>query len=111
MIYKELDHGVTDKKAFEVMIANTVMEGGMTTDEFLQSNRSALETAPKIIDLAMTIEAQALDLYLRYWQKTNNSKTKETVLGIAQEEKAHLAVLGRLMDQIASQGHLMDQMV
>ena len=111
MIYKELDPGVTDKKAFEVMIANTVMEGGTTTDEFLQSNRSALDTAPKIIDLAMTIETQALDLYLRYWQKTNNSKTKETVLGIAQEEKAHLAVLGRLMDQIASQGNLMDQMV
>jgi rubrerythrin len=44
------------------------------------------------------LETQALDLYLRYSQKAENEESKTVLYDIAEEEKAHLATLGRLME-------------
>ena len=49
--------------------------------------------------LAMTLEAQALDLYLRYAQRSEDEDTKSVLHGLADEEKSHLAWLGDLLEQ------------
>ena len=50
------------------------------------------------ISVAMMLEAQALDLYLRYSQKSTDQSCKEIFFTLSEEEKAHLASLGRLME-------------
>jgi rubrerythrin len=98
-LYRELDPSVPDLETFEADIVAKVMEGGLTAEEFLEKNRLAMETLPDVLNMAMMIETQALDLYLRYSNKTKDEKTKGVLFEIAQEEKAHLAALGRVMDK------------
>lgn len=45
------------------------------------------------------LETQALDLYLRYSRKSRDPKSRDVLYEIADEEKAHLASLGRLMEE------------
>ena len=77
----------------------TVLEGGFDMVEFMEQNEPLLKTVPDVIDLAMMLETQALDLYLRFAAKSTNAETKEVLYKIAQEEKAHLAALGRLLEE------------
>ncbi|MBW2564938.1 MAG: sulfurtransferase, partial [Deltaproteobacteria bacterium] len=59
-----------------------------------------LNSETEVISLAMSIEAQALDLYQRVSSKIENSQSKNMINRIADEEKAHLAGLGKLMDSL-----------
>jgi hypothetical protein len=47
---------------------------------------------------AMTLEAQALDLYTRYAQKAEDVQSRSVLHDIAEEEKGHLAALGGLVE-------------
>jgi rhodanese-related sulfurtransferase/rubrerythrin len=76
-----------------------IMEGGFDTEEMLRVNEPFLQTAPEIIDLAMMFEAQALDLYLRFSDTESDPQTKGVLYEIAEEEKAHLSSLGRLLEE------------
>ena len=58
------------------------------------------ETEPDIVALAMSIEAQALDLYSRASDRTENPDSRQFLAQIANEEQAHLARLGDLMEGI-----------
>jgi len=59
-----------------------------------------LESVEDIIGLAMSIEAQALDLYLRAADRSNNPESKKILIQIADEEQTHLTQLGKLMEGI-----------
>jgi rubrerythrin len=48
----------------------------------------------------MSIEAQALDLYQRVGLKIENPESQKIINKIADEEKTHLASLGKLMDDL-----------
>lgn len=87
-------------EAFEAEIMNEMMEGGFTTKEFLEKNRPVMETTADILSLAMMLETQALDLYLRYSQKAEDEESRRVLYGIAEDEKAHLAALGDMMEAI-----------
>ena len=76
-----------------------VLEGGLTTEEYANLLMPAYDTVQEIIELAMSIEAQALDLYLRASEKAQNEAGKKALIQIANEEKAHLAKLGQLMEE------------
>jgi rhodanese-related sulfurtransferase/rubrerythrin len=76
----------------------SIMEGGIDAGEFLARNEPFLRTAPGVIDVAMMIETQALDLYLRMAQESRRPETRDLLFQIAEEEKAHLAALGRLLE-------------
>ena len=95
-LYRSYDPGVVDMEGLESKIEVEMMEGGLTTEEFIAENRSAMKTVSDILDVAMMLEAQALDLYMRYSQKTKEPESKETLYNIAEEEKAHLEALGHL---------------
>jgi rhodanese-related sulfurtransferase/rubrerythrin len=75
-----------------------IMEGGIDAEEFLSRNEPFLRTVPGVIDVAMMIETQALDLYLRMAQESRRPDTRDVLFQIAEEEKAHLAALGRLLE-------------
>lgn len=76
-----------------------ILEGGFDMAEFMEQNEPNMKTVPEVIELAMMLETQALDLYLRFAHKSINAETKEVLFRIAQEEKSHLVALGTLLEE------------
>lgn len=74
------------------------LEGGFTPGELLKAYPPASLDREQAISLAMMIETQAMDLYLRMAQ-SRQGRAKEALMELAEQEKDHLARLGRLMDQ------------
>ncbi len=97
-VYKRLNPFVKDMETFESDIVSGMMEGGMTTEEFIKQKRPALGTVRGVLVTAATIEIQALDLYMRYAEKMNDENSKKILYDIAEEEKVHLKELGKLLD-------------
>ena len=97
-LYISISQSEINLDQFEAKIVSKVMESGMSTDEFIEQNLSIMQDIPGILNIAMTLETQAFDLYSRYSQKATDKTTKDILYQIAQEEKAHLKSLGRLMD-------------
>jgi rhodanese-related sulfurtransferase/rubrerythrin len=75
------------------------LEGGFNFREFLAQNEAHLDTVAHVLDLAMMLETQALDLYLRFAQRCANQPTQTILLAVADEEKVHLRRLGRLLEE------------
>jgi len=100
LAYNDMSKEEVSKEAFEKMVDTIAMEGGLSTREYLDIFQPDLDSETDVISLAMSIEAQALDLYQRVSLKIQNHRSKDIVLKIANEEKSHLASLGRLMDSL-----------
>ena len=76
-----------------------ILEGGQNLADTCRNldelvNRNCTE----IIDLALTIEYAAFDLYRSMAQRTKHSEARETFLAIAQVEKAHMRTLARAIE-------------
>lgn len=96
------DHPVT-RDAFEDRADTEALEGGLSTQEYLERFQPDLNSPAEVISLAMSIEAQALDLYLRLSSKIAAAGSKQIINQIANEEKAHLTSLGKLMDELEAE--------
>jgi rubrerythrin len=99
-VYKSLEPNTSDLRSFETQILKKTMEGGLTMNEFLAANQPALQTPEDILNMAMSLETQSLDLYLRYSQKSEDSQTKEVLYKLGDEEKAHLSSLGEMLEKL-----------
>jgi rhodanese-related sulfurtransferase/rubrerythrin len=78
-----------------------IMEGGFRIGEFMEQNEPFMDDGERILEMAIMLESQALDLYLRFADKMHLEATREVLLAIAQEENGHLVHLGRLYDEIS----------
>lgn len=76
---------------------STIMEGGFDIKNFMKENAAFLDSAKNVIELAMTLETQSLDLYLRFAEKSGHQETKDVLFKVAEEEKGHLKSLGNLL--------------
>jgi rhodanese-related sulfurtransferase/rubrerythrin len=106
----KINPAITDREFFESKIISTFMEGGLTTEEFLIKHRPILTTVQDIIEMAMMIEAQAFDLYLRYTDKVKDEESRKILFELAESEKTHLKALGRCMDNNARPDSCMQQL-
>jgi rubrerythrin len=97
--YAQVTGEAVTREAFETHQVSAVLEGGLTTEEYANLLIPSTDTLADIIELAMSIEAQALDLYLRASRKASDEAGKKALLQIADEEKTHLARLGKLMEE------------
>lgn len=88
------------REAFEKNTVARVAEGGLTTQEYLDLFKPDLESVADIVELAMSIEAQALDLYQRAADKVDDQNSSQVLMQIAEEERVHLNELGKLMDRL-----------
>ena len=79
-------------------------EGGMSTEEYIQFFKPDLESPEAVIELAMSIEAQALDLYFRASERADHDESRKFLLQMADEERSHLVQLGDLMEIIIEKG-------
>ena len=100
MAYIQISQETILMDEFEKMVETSALEGGLTTKEYLDLFKPDLNSEKQVISLAMSIEAQALDLYHRVSSKITHPESKALVNKIADEEKAHLASLGKLMDSL-----------
>ena len=98
--YNDISTKEVSKDEFEKMVEIKALEGGLSTREYLELFGSDLDSETQVISLAMSIEAQAIDLYQRLSLKVENRKSRDIINKIAKEEKAHLASLGKLMDSL-----------
>jgi len=98
--YTRINSVETSQDEFEKQVDVSALEGGLTTREYLDLFKPDLNSENQVVSLAMSIEAQALDMYQRVSARISNPESKAIVLKIADEEKAHLASLGKLMDSL-----------
>ena len=77
-----------------------LMEGGLKIDDFLARNDDYLKSAHDWLELAMMIEIQALDLYLRMAQTCADAPAKGLFHRLGEDEKAHLNWLADLSAKI-----------
>ena len=96
---RDLDPSIKKHEDMEQRSSISALEGGMTAEEFLEANKGYLETPKGALEAAMMFEAQALDLYMRFALKTEGGASIELLHTLAQEEKNHLKILGKLMDR------------
>jgi sulfur-carrier protein adenylyltransferase/sulfurtransferase len=89
-----------DRDTFESGEVEKAVEGGLTTEEYISLFRPDWNALPDIVDLAMSIEAQALDLYSRAADRSADDRSRAAIKKIAEEERAHLEQLAKLMDTL-----------
>jgi sulfur-carrier protein adenylyltransferase/sulfurtransferase len=99
-LYSQVSGG-KDRQALEAGVAAGTLEGGFDAGEFLKANASHLQTVTEVLDLAMMLETQSLDLYLRFADRVEAAATKEVLYTLGEEEKEHLARLGQLLEEKA----------
>lgn len=98
-LYGELTPGSTVSVAdFASRIAEPAMEGGLTTEEYLRRYNTDTNSELEVLGLALAIEAQALDLYLRAAAISDDPGAQKALRQIADEERSHIARLGHFID-------------
>lgn len=98
-LYQSIEDAPLDRKNVDADSVATVMEGGVTADDLKAHERSALPATEDVLSMAMMLEAQAVDLYLRYADMRVALEAKKILCQLADEEKAHLHSLGALLEQ------------
>ena len=89
-----------DRDEFDKTVVVTAMEGGLTTEEYMRLYDFNPASPRDVVELAMTIEAQALDLYHRAAENHEDEESGRALARIAQEEQTHLKRLGELLDRL-----------
>jgi len=96
--YNKLRKSSLTRDQFEQQPVATMMEGGLTTEEYLALYKPDLDSVRDVVSLAMGIEGQALDLYQRAANRASDNEISKSLMKIADEERAHLRQLGTLLD-------------
>ncbi|MCE5334038.1 MAG: hypothetical protein LLG06_05565 [Desulfobacteraceae bacterium] len=78
-----------------------LMEGGIDPEGFLRRNAHRFRSPGSCLELAMALELQALDLYLRMARSCTDPAAGEVFNGLGDEEKNHLHDLGELLGRRA----------
>ncbi len=89
-----------NRDTFESARVEKAVEGGLTTDEYIGLYKPDWDASSDIVGLAMSIEAQALDLYTRAANRSKDERSQRALKKIAEEERAHLEQLAKLMDSL-----------
>jgi rubrerythrin len=98
ILYQNLDPSVTNRQKFEARLVSDAMEGGFMVEEFIEKNRSGRQSVLNVLNVSMMLEAQALDLYMRYSDRCVSENAKETLFYLAEQEKQHLNRIGSLIE-------------
>ncbi len=96
---RDVDPLLKNYEDMEKRRSGSVLEGGITAEEFLRENKEYLGNPKGVLEAAMMFETQALDFYMRIASKTERGESIELLHTLAQEEKKHLKILGKLMDR------------
>lgn len=98
-LYQALDPQARGERKIDSGGLSGRMEGGFDVASFLEENDAMFKRTVDVLNLAMMLETQAMDLYLRMADKSTDPEARQIFFKIATEEKAHLAALGEMYEQ------------
>jgi rhodanese-related sulfurtransferase/rubrerythrin len=101
-LYTRIAEEVMSREEFESVAlrnAEETAEGGVPVSEFMDRFPGAFDSDQGVLELALMVEAQALDYYLRCAMRAKTKDSMDIFQLLAREEKAHLKVLGKQMDK------------
>ena len=98
-LFAEMNPGSPENNRLESAAVSGKMEGGFDVEAFLAGNRLIMASVEGVLDLAMMLETHGLDLYLRYAQDISAPEGKKLLMDLAEEEKAHLRALGKMLEE------------
>jgi sulfur-carrier protein adenylyltransferase/sulfurtransferase len=99
-LVRDLPGSSADSQAWEERTQAEVLEGGFRFADFIRENEPLLKSPARALETALMLETQALDLYLRFAGRMEHREAKQVLFRLGDEEKAHLAALGRLLDEM-----------
>lgn len=85
---------------FAKKVVKPAMEEGISTDQYIELYNPDFNSEFDILSMAMSIEAQALDLYTRAAHLAKDDSIKSALFQIASEEKIHLSKLADYIDRL-----------
>lgn len=94
--YRALGGTARTRSELENLQVDRAMEGGLSPDQVL-ARAAPVETALEALELALAIELDSLDLYLRLAQASREPGSREVFFRIARDEKKHLERLGKMV--------------
>ena len=98
--YNRLTGKTASREELETLTSGPDMEGGLTTEEYMNLFNPDLESVVDIVSIAISIEGQALDLYMRAAADSSDEEGRQMLLQMADEEKTHMTLLGDLLDEV-----------
>jgi sulfur-carrier protein adenylyltransferase/sulfurtransferase len=98
-LYLNLPGSSPEPLTWEEKTQAEVLEGGFRFADFIRENEPLLKSSAEVLETALMLETQALDLYLRFAAKMKDRDAINVLFRLGDEEKAHLAALGRLLDE------------
>jgi rubrerythrin/rhodanese-related sulfurtransferase len=103
LIYRFWQRSETSPPPFEQFyqgLSGKILEGGRSFEEACDMlEAEAVRSCPAVVDLALSIEYAAFDLYRTMAERTAESEAREAFLALAQAEKAHMRALARSIAQ------------
>ncbi len=102
--YKTLTEGRETREAFQTGIVMKTLEDGKTAEEILAEYPDWIDQPREALELAMSLETDSLDLYLRMAKKTGHEETAAVFYDLAKEEKGHLRRVGELFRKALREG-------
>ena len=99
-LYRTITGTTVSIEEFSTNTVEPAMEGGLSTQDYLNLYSPDLESEQDILSLALSIEAQALDLYQRAADKSPNENSKKVLQQIANEERSHMDRLANYLDAL-----------
>ncbi len=94
--YRALPGKPGERRMFEADIVPRALEGGLSPDQLLARYPEAFGGFAETLDLAMALETDALDLYLRMAAAFDDAEIRSVFFELAEEERGHLKRLGDL---------------
>ncbi len=82
-----------------ISVAEGFMEGGIEISRAVQWIESRERRELELLELAMQMETNSLDLYLKISREIPDNAAKAVFDSILKEEKAHLAMLGSKLEK------------
>ena len=91
--------GLDEFDSFLTTLAGDTLEDGTPMESRLEGVLEDLTDPGSTVGLAMSVEVDALDLYLRLARHVRDQEAKNSLLALAEEEKAHLRRLGKMRER------------
>lgn len=100
VVHRQATGETLSEADFLALAQDQALEGGITAARFVEDNPELTNSPQFALEAGMAIEACALDLYARLAASSQGQDTRQLLLRLADEEKAHLKALGTLLDRV-----------
>lgn len=98
--YRALPGKFSERQAFEESVVPGALEGGLTADQLITRYPESVRQPAEAFELAMALETDALDLYLRMSDAFDDKDVRAIFLDLAEEERVHLKKIGDLRGHV-----------